>query len=144
MSETERQREWRDFEYAIAFGHNRTSATMALARAGGPAADARRSARVCRRGEHDRPQLHDEAWELGLVEETSTAGRLAFRFTEEGLLGYDAWKEQREAVVAVRREEPQSRAPLYRWHAKGVAIKNVDIDAAAERAALAEQRRRRG
>jgi hypothetical protein len=139
MSETERERALSDFEYAIAFGDNRSAVVFALADANGePLTVAEAQAHTTVNTTTVR-QILARLVELGLAEETSRSGRLGFRFTEHGLLGFRAWEAKARAVAESHRAQARPTAALYRWRVKGFASRRTPVDTAAAREQFAAQ-----
>lgn len=125
-----RDRALGDFESAIAFGENRTAVTMALAEAGARGesltlAEAHQHTDVSASTVR---QVLTRLEEMQLVEQTTKAGRMAFRFTDYGLTGYFAWQAKEDSIAAMRDPGPARTTPIYRWRVWGSATHTVAFD----------------
>ncbi|WP_445150587.1 helix-turn-helix domain-containing protein [Baekduia sp. Peel2402] len=128
MPETERQRAKRDFEFAIAFGHNRTAITFALAEAQGEPLTLAELQKHTDVSATTVRNVVKRLEEMELVEETTKDRRMAFRFTEHGLRGAADWEAERAEEDAQPEPEPLTRAALFRWRVRGTASKPFEVD----------------
>ena len=139
MSRTPEQEAYRDFDDAVAFrGSSRTELTLALADADGAALTvAELQAYTAVTATTVRKTLA-KLVQTGLVEETRTQGRAAFRLSEKGRLGLRRWQEERRRQMEAAARRPASTAALYRWRVNGIALKRVAVEAREIEAALAD------
>lgn len=131
VSDLRRREALRQFKTAIAYGGKRSAATFALARAGEQGESLTVPEATAHTDVHQTTlrRTLGRLEELGLVEETSKAGRMAFRFTQLGMTGYCAWQAEQEEDRAEAARMPPASA-MYRWRVKGFASRPIAVDGA--------------
>jgi hypothetical protein len=129
----EQERARREFEWAVAFGPTRTAVAFAVAEASQrdeavTVAEAQQHTDVTTTTVRNALQrlVHD-----GLAEATKKDGRLAFRLTPFGRVGYEAWQAKQQGRSRQLADRPPRTANLHRWRVKGFAARSEPLDPAS-------------